>query len=153
MVDLSGVTPLEITNSPLPRSCQPAVYPQLEVALHTHLPFPHCNCIHLEWMHYFTTSGTSDVQLLCWIQRIQFHCSNPPHLALTIFLLPLLKWSLSLEGKNMIQTAHVELSTPQPLILYTPTRCGSQSWLLSPAISFSDEGWEMLHSMGIGIRH
>lgn len=50
-----------------------------------------------------------------FIQRALFFCCPPSFLALTLFLPPLLCGSLSSEGRNLMETSHIELRVPRTL--------------------------------------
>lgn len=58
---------------------------------------------------------SSWVKESCHIQKTLFCSSLPWLLVLTLFLLPLLQWSLSIEGRVVIELSHLWLSTHRHL--------------------------------------
>lgn len=66
----------------------------------------------------------------------------------TLFPTPLLNRSLSLQGRGLRKTCHLELRAPKCLILCTLSSWGSQSWIpCSARKSCSDKGWATHYSM------
>jgi hypothetical protein len=82
-------------------------------------------------IHAVTTSVSLYVQLPCWVWKSIFTCSQIPLLTLTVFALPLLKESLTLERRGVIRMSHIELDILQSLVLCTMTSHRSLYYLPS----------------------
>lgn len=105
---------------------------------------PSMLAFHLAWaclIHAVTTSVNLYVQLPSYVWKILFTCSHIPLLDLTIFTLPLLQYSLSLERRMCDTDVSVGLSILQSPILFTMTNCWSLYYLPPTANrSSSEEG-------------
>ena len=99
----------------------------------------------------FTTSVSSYAQLpfcIFCIQKTVASFKSCTTLTIAVVLPLFSEDPESLGEAGVIRMSSLGLNTPQSLVLYTWTSCGSLCWLAFTARSFSDEDWEVHWSMG-----